>query len=132
MAATNTGINFNKHFGTPAADGAKQDLPKAEFWINIGYESDSVDEHGTHRFVSLPMGLPLDTMKLVETKSSNAGWAEFQAAKNDLHAQIMEAAKSLKAGDAVNLNLTIQLRRVADAAVPGTDLGIAKKLNLVG
>lgn len=99
----------------------REDLPKAEFWLNVGYMvTVEIDEIKETRFVSLPIGIALDTMEQLNTNSGNASWSMFQQARNQLHVDIMEIAKTLKAGEEVILGgdasdsnqLCIQLRRV--------------------
>lgn len=93
---------------------AATDRPKAQLWLNIGYpvEVELADGSKETRFISLPMGLPLDTMEEVPTNSSNAVFANMQAAKNNLFRQLMEAGSALPEGGERLVNLQIQLRRV--------------------
>jgi hypothetical protein len=103
---------FTKTFGAkaPAAAGNK---PKAQYWLNVGYSVDVQTEAGVEqRFVSLPTGIPLDTQEVLPTNSSNVDFAQFQAARNDLHDQIMALAGDLEPGEERTLKLEIQLRRV--------------------
>lgn len=103
--------------------GSNTQKPKADIWMNVGYsvEVDVVENGVTtkeSRFVSLPVGIPFDTMELLATTSQNAGFAAFQAARNDLHAQLMQVAKTLQPGEermvgGIAGGLQIQLRRVA-------------------
>ena len=125
MSAIN--LSGLKNLGNQASTTSEK--PKkdpAKFWLNVGYVSDVKDEDGTFRFVSLPMGIPLDTMDALKTRSSNPAYAQFQAARNDLLAQIMEAAEGLAPGQDYVINaeggLAIQIRRVADEVeAPKTD-----------
>lgn len=116
------GIDFARTFGQPQQDTtsntAKQDRPVAKFWLNIGYNVPGAGDDGEDRFVALPVGIPLDTMKPVTTNSRNDSYREFMAAKNDLLEQIMEAAQKLQPGEERKLNLEIQLRHVADVQAP--------------
>lgn len=118
------GINFNKTFGAQSnnvASASKDDRPKSQFWLNIGYDSGVKDDEGNSRFVSLPAGIPLDeSADPLPTNSRNAEYAAFNAARNDLHDQIMAVAKDLKPGEERMLNLSIQLRRVNGEAAPVT------------
>lgn len=114
-------LDFNaKTFGAQqAAAATKEDRPKAEFWLNIGYLSDVKNpETGEHRFVSLPQGIPLDTMEPVKTNSSNNEYAAFMSARNDLMDQLLEHARNLAPGQTCDVNLTIQLRRVNEEQAP--------------
>jgi hypothetical protein len=126
------GIEFGKTFGnnaptTVTGSSSKSDQPKAQLWLNIGYPVDiPVEGGGTEeRFVSLPLGIPLDTQEHLPTNSRNEVFAQFQGARNDLLDQIMEAAKALKPGEDKLLNLSIQLRRVNEDAAP-----VAKENNM--
>jgi len=112
------GINFAKTFGqdaqAPASGGngsGRQDQPKAQVWINIGY-------YVGDRFISLPVGIPLDTMEEVSTRSSNEEYRQMQAARNDLLNAIKGAASELPGGGERQLNLQIQLRRVNAEQAP--------------
>lgn len=128
-----SGINFQRTFGNNTPE--KPTREKATLWLNIGYVSGVKDEDGTNRFVSLPLGIPVDSMEALPTNSKNEQYALFQAARNDLLAQIMEVAKDIKPGESKLLNLQIQLRRVADAvepAVPEAGNPFAAKIALVG
>jgi len=113
-------ISFEKTFGNQAkaATAVKEDRPKANLWLNIGYSVEVDTAEGVEqRFVSLPVGIPLDTMEPLPTNSRNADFAAFQAARNNLHEQIMAAAQALQPGEEKILNLQIQLRRVNEESV---------------
>jgi hypothetical protein len=114
-------VNFEKTFGATAKPADKKDLPKANFWLNIGYSVTVDTDQGTEeRFVSLPMGIPVDTQELLPTNSRNQDWAAFSAARNNLLEQITEYGKTLKPGEDAILNLQIQLRRVNEEAPAAT------------
>lgn len=127
---TSKGLDFAKKFG--AAVPAKADKPVAQFWLNIGYGSGVVGADGVEKFVSLPMGIALDTMEPVKTNSSNVEYSAFMAAKNDLMEQILAVAEQLAPGEEKNLNLEIQLRRVAapHEAIDPAQNAFVKKLAL--
>lgn len=123
-----SGLDFSRTFARTSDEGAvaptNNRKPAAQYWLNFGY---FVNE-GTdaEKFVSLPMGMPLDTMDKVSTKSSNAEYAQFQAARNDLLEQFMGICGDLEPGDSHIIrtegDLAIQLRRVnEEAAAPATD-----------
>lgn len=131
-------IDFNNTFGAGSQQntsgvrsttGQRQrpnDLPKAKVWLNVGYVAEGVEEDGSDRFVSLPMGIPLDNMEKLPTSSRNQSYAQFQAARNDLLDQLLEAAQSLAPGEdmvvGIGVGLAIQIRRVGDdRPEPATD-----------
>lgn len=124
------GLNFPTFLSnaTAASNAAK---PKAEFWLNVGYNVviDVVDAQDVTtqeaRFVSLPSGIALDTMNLLPTDSQSEAYRAFQTARNGLHDALMNVAKTLKAGEERIIGgtgapgeLVLQLRRVAAPATP--------------
>ena len=122
-------INQPRTFGafvSGAADASstssKRDLPKATTWLNVGY---SVGEGDDAKFVSLPIGIALDTQEPLAIPRSPE-FAQFRAAQNDLLAQLQAEAAKLAPGEetviGVGNGLSIQLRRVNDApTTPATD-----------
>lgn len=121
-------INREEIFGKKKSVASEKE--KAQFWLNIGYSSGVTDENGEEKFVSLPLGIPLDTQEHLATNSKNAEFAQFQAARNDLLDQLMEAAKSLAPGESRVVKLEVQLRRVNEeaAAIPADQNMFARKL----
>ena len=113
-------IDFQRTFGQNSNNvkgnnnSNNEDRPKAQYWLNIGYDSGIEDQDGKSKFVSLPTGIPLDTQEALPTNSRNRDFAAFQSACNDLLQQIMDVAKTLEPGEERTLNLTIQLRRIND------------------
>lgn len=91
-----------------------QDRPAAKLWINLGYAT--TNSKGEDRFVSMPVGLPIDTMEPLKV-SGQEDWAKFRSAQNELLKMVQEAGAKLAPGEHVDLNLTIQLRHVNDAVV---------------
>lgn len=124
MSTSASTLQFNKLFGTaPTATAStpakSDDRPKAQFWLNIGYQANGVIEgEDAPRFISLPVGIPLDTMETLPTNSRNQVFALQQAARNDLMAQLLEAAGKLQAGESKIVNLQIELRRVNEDQGP--------------
>lgn len=112
-------IDFQATFGQRSNNRGQRhpanDLPKAQFWLNIGYLAGEAEDA---RFVSLPVGIPLDTMERLGTRSSNADFAMFQAARNDLLDQLLEVSGKLAPGQDYVIpcegdsGLAIQIRRV--------------------
>lgn len=125
------GLNFPTSLNSATTAASNAAKPKAEFWLNVGYNVnvDITDAQGATtqetRFVSLPVGIALDTMNLLPTDSQNEGYRAFQTARNGLHDALMGVAKTLKAGEEKIIGgtgnpgeLVIQLRRVAAPATP--------------
>lgn len=121
-------INFTRRFGAPAKAEAQEKV-KSQFWLNVGYTIEvDVEGGGTEkRFVSTAFGIPLDTQEVLPTNSRNRDYAAFQAARNELTQQLIEAGQAqLEPGgemivaDDPNTGLQIQLRRVNDDSAPIT------------
>jgi hypothetical protein len=113
-------IDFASQFA-PAASNARRgnaaEAPKAQFWLNIGFVAEGTarpDEGKGDTFVSLPVGIPLDTMERLKTNSSNEEFAQLQAARNDLFDQIMEQANKLEPGAEMVFTIQAQVRRVKE------------------
>lgn len=114
------GIDITRpQFPSAATAGAapKADRPKAQLWINIGYEVEVETTDGAKetRFISTPMGMPVDTQEPVASNSSNKLFAAQQAAKNDLLKQLITAGMDLEPGTSKIVNLQVELRRVQAA-----------------
>lgn len=92
------------------------DQPNATLWMNIGYDIETVNEAGetVKRFINLPFGLPIDTMREVETRGQNEDYVKQQHARNGLLKHLQTAGAQLKPGQEVVVALTVKLRRVKD------------------
>lgn len=108
--------DFARTFGAMAsAPDAKADQPKAEVWINLGYEVQVPVEDGMEtRFVSLPVGIALDTQKPIDIKTRSPELAQLQAHQNQLLEDLQKHAEGLAPGEETLVNLQIQIRRVKD------------------
>lgn len=96
-----------------------EDREPAQFWINVGYATDVPEDDGSgNRFVSLGLGIPLDQIKELDTRSKNEMYSMFQTARNELKNELLEAAEALQPGEATIVTLQVQLRRVDDTAQP--------------
>lgn len=93
-----------------ASGQAQQEREPTMFWLNIGFEA----EDGT--FISLPVGLPLDTMQKRQVRGNNPEWNALVQASNALLDYVLEGAKTLQPGQETLANgLSIQIKRVAEA-----------------
>ncbi|MDR5839340.1 hypothetical protein [Caballeronia sp. LZ034LL] len=99
---------FSANAAPQAGEAPKK---KANFWINVGLTK-MVD--GEEVFLSLPLGIPLDTQEPLDTRSSNRDFAQMQAARNSIVEQLKTYAESMAAGDEVIIDLQVQLRRVKE------------------
>lgn len=109
-----------KKFGSEStAKTAPAERQKAEFWINLGYEAEAINEEtGKPYFISLPQGIPLDTQELVDTNVRSPEFAAIRNAQNDLHTQLMDHVKDLAPGEEKFITLTVQVRRVKAPVAP--------------
>lgn len=82
--------------------------PKAKVWLNIGYEKNG-------KFISLPLGMPIDTMEPAKVSGSE-DWCKQQTASNDLLKAFQEYGDQLAPGAEIEIPTTIimKLRRVKD------------------
>lgn len=79
---------------------------QSQYWMNLGYTA----EDG--RFVSLPYGLPLDSMSDIKISGQNEEWVALSNARNDLKAELLESAGQLQPGQEVIVHLEVRLRRI--------------------
>ena len=108
--AATAGSNGNRDFG-----------PKAELWMNIGYESSVLDAYGKPVFISIPYGCPLDTQKPNKVSGNNEGFKQTMQAGNELLDKLIAAGFDMKPGSSDLTNLRVQIRRTKVADVPATD-----------
>ena len=131
-------IDFENTFGKKPKQGnsnANDDRPKAQLWLNIGYQTDVEDEEGKLKFVSLPVGIPLDTQEPLPTNSKSQDFRAFQTARNDLMNQMIDIGKSLAPGEEKIIalgesGLSVQIRRVSEEAeaIPADQNQFVRKL----
>lgn len=82
---------------------------KSQLWVNVGY---SIEVNGESVFVSIPMGIPVDSVKELPTNTRNAEFNLLNQARNQLLQDITAAAEDLEAGESHVLELEVQLRRI--------------------
>lgn len=110
------------HLTNPnAGSNARGNKPEAMIWLNVGYEVTD-ETTGEVTFISLPFGLPLDTMEPKKVSGKNEDWKRMVQAKNQLLEHLQKAATGLKPGEeSVVSALQVQLRRRADNEAPDLD-----------
>lgn len=118
--------NNGSIFGAPK-NGQREDQPKAKVWLNIGYimQTEVLEEGKDARiedtFISIPVGIPLDTMEPKAIVGNSENFRALTGAQNNLLEMLQKAAESLKPGDEEIVNLQIQMRRVKEpVAAPAT------------
>lgn len=116
------GRTFGQFAKTDAPSTSETTRVNAQTWLNFGYMAGEGD---SAKFVSLPVGIPLDTQKPLDMPRS-AEFAKLQSARNDFLAQMQDAAAKLAPGEeliiGIDGGLCVQLRRVAGPAeTPAAD-----------
>lgn len=115
------------------SNGAANDRPKAQFWLNVGYIAKGAAEDGSEDYFvaiggvggqnnrSTLGGIALDSMSDFQLTGS-ANMQKLRKQQNELRNQILDAAQKLNPGesrvistDAVT-GLSLELRRVSEAA----------------
>ena len=99
-------------FGAKAPKAAAtvvEEKVKSQLWVNVGY---SIEVEGEQVFVSIPMGIPVDSIKELPTNTRNAEFNMLNQARNQLLADIVAASEDLESGESHVLELEVQLRRI--------------------
>jgi hypothetical protein len=94
---------------TAAKTTVVEEKVKSQLWINVGY---SIEVEGEQVFVSIPMGIPLDSIKELPTNTRNSEFNMLNQARNQLLADITAASEDLESGESHVLELEVQLRRI--------------------
>lgn len=90
------------------AQAQQETRESSKYWVNVGYTVQN-PETGEDIFISLPFGLPLDSMRKV------TGSSQIAEAKNFLLETLLEHMKGMKPGESEIIeNLQIQLRVAAE------------------
>jgi hypothetical protein len=135
---SNGPISFARTFGgasgnLPGAGAAAPAVQRdpATIWLNVGYpvQVAGQDEEGNATtetiFVSLPVGIPVDTMKHIDiSRIRNKRMLDLAVARNKLFDDVLAAGKTLDAGQGELVQgLAIQLRRVSEASTEADSSG---------
>lgn len=110
MAITRTNALFNAQ-----NNNNSDEQKKSVFWVNVGYKTGVEREDGSEIIITLPFGIPLDSMQYVQTNSKNKEWVEIQQARNSLLDDLRKAASELAPGEEKELTLCVTLRRATEA-----------------
>ena len=103
---------FTMPTGTGQAAPNGEARPQATLWLNVGINIPVTQEDGTvvDTFVSLPVGIPLDTTEPMAMRGSNRDWLNIVQVKNALLEFAQKAASECEAGTGVIAsNLQVQL-----------------------
>lgn len=97
----------NQSNGRRRLPGAQDDFVKSNLWLNVGYQSGD-------KFINLPVGLPVDTMKPADARGQNEDWLRQRAAQNYLLEMLQKAGAEMEPGQEVSLKLEVRLRRTQE------------------
>jgi hypothetical protein len=108
--------NARQPFAGQTSNANTQDRPKAQLWLNVGYDIDNIDPETGNKvttFIQLPSGgIPLDTMAEAPMRGQNDDFLKRLTAQNLLLKELIAEGGKLQPGGEVTLNLTIKMRRV--------------------
>lgn len=96
-------------FNNLSGADANANRPKAQVWLNIGYEAGG-------KFINLPIGLPVDTMEPAALQGQNPDWLKQRSAQNGLLEGLKKLGLSLQPGEEQQIQLQVRIRRVSEAA----------------
>ena len=99
----------------------KADKPQAMLYLNVGVTLPLPNEQGEiiPTFVSLPFGLPLDTMSKMVAKGSNPSWNSLVEMKNSLLEALVTLGNAQEPGSGKMLpKLEIQIFHRKEQAEP--------------
>lgn len=102
-------LKFGKNAPKAPTATVVEEKVKSQLWVNVGY---SIEVDGVNVFVSIPMGIPVDSIKELPTNTRNAEFNLLNQARNQLLADITAGSEDLEAGESHVLELEVQLRRI--------------------
>lgn len=108
-------LKFGKNAPKASTATVVEEKVKSQLWVNVGY---SIEVEGEQVFVSIPMGIPVDSIKELPTNTRNAEFNMLNQARNQLLADIASASEDLEPGESHVLELEVQLRRIDKEADP--------------
>lgn len=124
---------------TQSQKASQNERPQADVWLNVGYYVPVYDGEGNQvdtKFVSLRLGIPIDTMELEAVPPPNGNNEDYRAlieAKNALQIQLKEAGSKLQPGQGVPVDLQLQLYRRANresAPIPAEKNPYLRKISI--
>ena len=108
-------LKFGKNALKASTATVVEEKVKSQLWVNVGY---SIEVDGVNVFVSIPMGIPVDSIKELPTNTRNAEFNLLNQARNQLLADITAGSEDLEPGESHVLELEVQLRRIDKEADP--------------
>ena len=102
-------LKFGKNAPKASTATIVEEKVKSQLWVNVGYTQ---VVNGIDVFVSVPMGIPLDSVKELVTNTRNVEFNQLNQARNQLLADILAASEDLEPGQDHTLELEVQVRRI--------------------
>lgn len=105
MELKNRSVNFG-------GKSSKEDFVPSLTWVNVGYYTTVTNDEGIEEevFVSLPVGIPMDSVKTLPTDTRSNFLNELNQAKNDLTKQLKAVFDEMESGSSKKTTaLSIQL-----------------------
>lgn len=98
-------------------------LPKAKIWLNVGMNIPVPQADGTTatQFVSIPLGIPFDTMEPMTARGNNPENNQKVEVGNMILAHFQKQVEGLAPSETLDApELVVQFRRVQEQGVAGT------------
>lgn len=83
----------------------------SEFWVNVGIPSSVTREDGSTVNITLPFGIPLDSMQYLTIRGQNSDFNNLQKARNSLLDDLRKYAAELQPGEEREIALKVWIRR---------------------
>lgn len=106
-----------------AGGGTPQNRPSAKIWLNVGMNIPVQQEDGTvvEQFISIPMGIPFDTMEPMTARGNNPENNQRVEVGNMILEHFQKKCEALKPGETMaEPQLVCEFRRVQEQGVAGT------------
>lgn len=123
FASSNNGAGNTTRmpFGDLSNPAGTTERVASKLWLNVGYEVQTAD--GEIHFVTLPVGLPIDTMKTVQIRGQKEDWVQQAHAKNEFLELVQKFGAELKPGQEETVNFVVKIRRANE------ELDVSQKVN---
>ena len=105
------GSSFNNKPEDSTSDNAMK--PKAKFWINVGIKIQKSD--GTFEFISLPVGIGVDTLRRNTIPNNKSEYATKLTKQNQLLDDALAVFESMQPGESMEVESIVgQFYRMKD------------------
>ena len=133
MAQVNNSVLANVIKGTanPSGRAAPQERAQSDIFVNVGVE---IEINGEMKLLSLPFGLPLDTMNPLTIRGQNEEWNQEATVRNELLQALVKMGQGLEPGEGViQSGLKVQIyRRKEQTETPVNNALLGAVLSALG